>query len=63
MDGYRKCVIQDHDPEVVKQRAMSDPEIQKILGDPAMQIILSQMQKDPKALQEYVSTIITHCLC
>jgi stress-induced-phosphoprotein 1 len=54
MDGYRKCVIQENDPEVVKQRAMSDPEIQKILADPAMQLILSQMQKDPKALQEHL---------
>ena len=52
MEGYRRCVVQENDPEVVKRRAMSDPEIQQILADPAMQLILSQMQKDPKALQE-----------
>lgn len=33
---------------------MADPEIQSILSDPAMRIILEQMQSDPKALQEYV---------
>lgn len=31
---------------------MADPEIQGILADPAMRIILEQMQSDPKALQE-----------
>jgi stress-induced-phosphoprotein 1 len=44
--------MQDNDPEVVKKRAMQDPEVQSILADPAMQLILGQMQKDPKALQE-----------
>ena len=52
IDGYRRCVMQENDPEAVKRRAMNDPEIQSILADPAMQLILSQMQKDPKALQE-----------
>ena len=51
-DGYRNTVLSSNDPEVVKQRAMSDPEVQEILADPAMQLILQQMQKDPKALQE-----------
>lgn len=54
IDGYRRCVIQENDPEAVKQRAMNDPEIQAILQDPAMQMILGQMQKDPKALQEHL---------
>lgn len=54
IDGYRKCVVHDNDPEAVKRRAMSDPEVQQILGDPAMQLILQQMQKDPKALQEHL---------
>jgi stress-induced-phosphoprotein 1 len=31
---------------------MADPEVQKILADPAMRLILEQMQTDPKALQE-----------
>lgn len=33
---------------------MSDPEVQEILRDPAMRMILEQMQSDPKAVQEYV---------
>ena len=45
-------MMQDNDPESVKKRAMNDPEVQAILADPAMQMILQQMQKDPKALQE-----------
>ena len=52
LDGYKKCVMAQNDPEAVKTRAMQDPEVQKILTDPAMQLILQQMQKDPKALQE-----------
>lgn len=39
-------------PEEVRKRAMSDPEVQAILRDPAMRLILEQMQNDPKALQE-----------
>jgi len=39
----------------VRRRAMQDPEIQQIIADPAMQLILQQMQKDPQALREYVS--------
>ena len=31
---------------------MHDPEVQKILGDPAMQLILQQMQSNPGALRE-----------
>lgn len=39
-------------PEEIKKRAMQDPEVQAILSDPAMQLILQQMQKDPRALRE-----------
>lgn len=39
-------------PEEVRKRAMADPEVQTILRDPAMRMILEQMQNDPKALQE-----------
>ena len=53
IQGYRKCVMQDNgDPEEVRKRAMQNPEVQQILGDPAMQLILQQMQKDPTALKE-----------
>jgi len=45
---------ENKDPEAVRRRAMQDPEIQQIIADPAMQLILQQMQKDPQALREYV---------
>lgn len=34
--------------------AMQDPEVQEILADPAMRVILSQMQSDPKAAAEHL---------
>ena len=34
-----------------RKRAMNDPEVQKILNDPAMRMILEQMQNDPAAIQ------------
>jgi len=48
---------ENKDPEAVRRRAMQDPEIQQIIADPAMQLILQQMQKDPQALREYVSRV------
>lgn len=36
------------------QEAMKDPEVQQILGDPAMKVILEQMQKDPQAAQSHM---------
>ena len=44
----------DSNPDEARKRAMADPEVQSILADPAMRIILEQMQSDPKAFQEYV---------
>ncbi|KAF9976185.1 Hsp90 cochaperone, partial [Modicella reniformis] len=35
-------------------RAQQDPEVQRIMGDPAMRSILQQMQEDPKAAQEHM---------
>lgn len=53
LEGYRQCsVIVNSNPEEVRKRAMADPEVQSILRDPAMRLILEQMQNDPKALQE-----------
>ena len=36
-------------------RAMADPEIQAILGDPQMRSILNEMQTDPKKAQAVMS--------
>lgn len=55
LDAYRKCVsANSSNPEEVRKQAMADPEVQQILGDPAMRIILEQMQSDPRALQEHL---------
>ena len=53
VDGYRKACLEDNkDPEETRKRAMANPEVQRILKDPAMQMILQQMQENPKAAQE-----------
>ncbi|KAL1490159.1 hypothetical protein ABEB36_012898 [Hypothenemus hampei] len=58
LQGYRSCTIEnanlDGDPEKIRQRAMADPEVQAILRDPAMRLILEQMQNDPRALQDHL---------
>merc|ERR1712136_408970 len=41
-------------PEKVQKRAMNDPEVRKILQDPAMKMILDQISNDPKALGEHM---------
>ncbi|KAJ3384909.1 hypothetical protein HDU92_003338 [Lobulomyces angularis] len=40
--------------EETMKRAMENPEVQQILGDPVMQSILQQMQTDPKAAQDHM---------
>lgn len=50
-DGLKKCYAQD-DPETRRKHAMQDPQIQQIMSDPAMQIILRQMQDNPGAINE-----------
>lgn len=53
LEGYRQCSMAVHsNPAEVRQRAMADPDVQEILRDPAMRMILEQMQSDPKAVQE-----------
>lgn len=55
LDGYRKALMQESDdPETIKAKAMSNPEVQSILQDPAMQMILQQMSKDPMAAKEHL---------
>lgn len=55
LDGYRQCSMgagSGPTSEKAIHQAMSDPEIQAILKDPAMRIILQQMSSDPKAVFE-----------
>lgn len=58
LQGYRACTMESAglggDPDKVRQRAMADPEVQAILRDPAMRMILEQMQNDPRALQDHL---------
>jgi len=55
MEGFKKCILtSSSNPEDVRKRAMADPEVQQILSDPAMRLILEQMQTDPKAVQEHL---------
>jgi len=56
IDGFRKCSMgySNLDPEEAKKRALSDPEVQQILKDPAMRIILEQMNSDPEAFKDHV---------
>lgn len=55
IDGYRQCALETSmNPEEARARAMEDPEVQRILGDPAMRMILEQMQTDPKAVQDHL---------
>jgi len=43
------------DPEMAKKRAMEDPEVQEIMRDPAMRMILEQMQNEPGSLREHLT--------
>ncbi|KAK6636150.1 hypothetical protein RUM43_009802 [Polyplax serrata] len=55
LEGYRSCsVAVNSNPEEVRKRAMADPEVRNILSDPAMRLILDQMQNDPKALNDHL---------
>lgn len=45
--------------EEKRSQAMSDPEVQEILRDPAMRMILEQMQENPAAASEYVAQIFS----
>ncbi|PVU88710.1 hypothetical protein BB559_005439 [Furculomyces boomerangus] len=45
---------QSQSSEDALRRAQQDPEVQRIISDPGMQIILQQMQSDPRAIQEHL---------
>lgn len=53
-EGLRRCYGSEasDDPEERRKTAMNNPEIQRIVSDPAMQIILRQMQDNPGAINE-----------
>lgn len=45
--------IKRSNPDIVKKAAETDPQVQSILNDPAMRMILEDIQKSPAALQEH----------
>ena len=47
-------MLMNSDPEAVRKRAMEDPEVQQIMADPAMRMILEQMQREPGSLQDHL---------
>ena len=52
-DGLYKAQIETaRDPDAARKQAMEDPEVQSIISDPAMRMILEQMQKEPQAVRE-----------
>ena len=42
---------------------MNDPEVQQIMSDPAMRMILEQMQSDPQAVQVTRSQQLRNVTC
>ena len=53
--GFHKEQLKELNSEARnRKRAMNDPEVQQILNDPAMRMILEQMQNDPSAIQEHL---------
>ncbi|EDW85267.1 uncharacterized protein Dwil_GK18373 [Drosophila willistoni] len=55
IEGYRQCSMNfQRNPQEVLKNAMSDPEIQQILKDPAMRMILEQMQNEPNAVKDHL---------
>ena len=39
----------------VRRNAMNNPEVQQIMGDPAMRMILEQMQTDPQVMRGIIT--------
>lgn len=55
-DGLRNCARQQStlSPEERYKQAMENPEVQEILKDPAMRMILEQMQENPTAAKDHL---------
>lgn len=54
-EGLRSCLrSNDETPEQARERALHDPEVQAILGDPGMRMILEQMSNNPEAAREHL---------
>lgn len=53
IDGLRR-IREQETPEERRKNAMKDPEVQNILSDPAMQLILQQMQTNPQSISEHI---------
>ncbi|RDD44899.1 Stress-induced-phosphoprotein 1 [Trichoplax sp. H2] len=51
---YRSSSVTEADPKKRAEAAMQDPEVRDILSDPAMRLILEQMQNDPHAAGEHL---------
>ena len=55
---YRQQQQQQHqsgdDKSTIADKISKDPELASIIGDPAMRLILQQMQTDPAAIQEHM---------
>ena len=55
---YRQQQQQQHqsgdDESTIADKISKDPELASIIGDPAMRLILQQMQTDPAAIQEHM---------
>jgi len=55
-EGLMKCTRENMSlsPEERRKQAMEDPDVQKILMDPAMRMILEQMQENPQAASDHL---------
>ena len=46
------------DEKEIRERAMNDPEVREILGDPIIRNILEQMEREPAAAREFVTFLL-----
>jgi len=57
-EGITRCTTRSYaemnTPEKVRERVLQDPDVREIMMDPAMRIILEQMEKDPELLKNHL---------